>query len=209
MLFGQPGQSFYTNEIIKKSGGGSGAVQRELSRLVRSGLVTVTRIGSQKLAFGFGSVAKGEDTASSDIDLMIISESLTYADVFPGLEKASVGMGRAIQPSLYPLDNLAGAGGSLAAEPPDPNEFNGLKKSGLARLHDAAITTLSLESRFDLGYNAAHALCLAALRRLGYRAKHTQLAHTIAHRVGRFLERQDLLERDMENSYLSGDAAAP
>jgi hypothetical protein len=34
----------------------------------------------------------------------------------------------------------------------------------------------------------------------------TQLAHTIAHRVGRFLERQGLLERDAENSYLSGDA---
>lgn len=34
----------------------------------------------------------------------------------------------------------------------------------------------------------------------------TQLTHTIAHRVGRFLERQGLLERDAENSYLSGDA---
>ena len=37
-------------------------------------------------------------------------------------------------------------------------------------------------------------------------AELTQLAHTIAHRVGRFLERQGLLERDVENSYLSGDA---
>ena len=34
----------------------------------------------------------------------------------------------------------------------------------------------------------------------------TQLAHTIAHRVGRFLERQGLLERDAENSYLAWDA---
>jgi hypothetical protein len=34
----------------------------------------------------------------------------------------------------------------------------------------------------------------------------TQLAHSIAHRVGRFLERQGLLERDAENSYLTGDA---
>jgi len=34
----------------------------------------------------------------------------------------------------------------------------------------------------------------------------TQLTHTIAHRVGRFLERQGLLERDAENSYLTGDA---
>jgi len=37
-------------------------------------------------------------------------------------------------------------------------------------------------------------------------AELTQLAHTIAHRVGRYLERQGLLERDAENSYLAGDA---
>jgi hypothetical protein len=34
----------------------------------------------------------------------------------------------------------------------------------------------------------------------------TQLAHTIAQRVGRFLERRGLLERDAENSYLASDA---
>ena len=34
----------------------------------------------------------------------------------------------------------------------------------------------------------------------------TRLAHTIAHRVGRFLERQGLLERDAENSCLASDA---
>jgi predicted nucleotidyltransferase len=141
LLFGQPDKSFYTNEIIKKSGGGSGAVQRELSRLARSGLVTVERIGSQKhyqanpdapifselcaiinktvglvdplkkvlepfladmhMAFVYGSVAKGVDSASSDIDLMIISDSLTYADVFPALERVSAELGRAVQPTLY------------------------------------------------------------------------------------------------------------
>jgi hypothetical protein len=36
-------------------------------------------------------------------------------------------------------------------------------------LHDAHNAALSLESQFDLAYNAAHALCLAALRRKGYR----------------------------------------
>jgi len=34
----------------------------------------------------------------------------------------------------------------------------------------------------------------------------TKLAHTIAHRIGRFLERQGLLERDAENCYLTGEA---
>ena len=68
------------------------------------------------------------------------------------------------------LENLAGPGKSLRAEPPDANEFAGLQRSGLARLKDARETRLSLESRFDLGYNAAHALCLAALRWHGYRS---------------------------------------
>lgn len=57
-----------------------------------------------------------------------------------------------------------------SAEPPDTNEFAGLKRSGLARLKDAVNGALSLESRFDLAYNAAHALCLAALRWHGYRS---------------------------------------
>jgi hypothetical protein len=45
-----------------------------------------------------------------------------------------------------------------------------LLRTGVARLADARNATLALESRFDLAYNAAHALCLAALRRQGYRA---------------------------------------
>lgn len=71
-----------------------------------------------------------------------------------------------------PLDNLAGPGKPLAAEPADTAEIAGLLRSGRARLADACNETLSLESRFDLAYNAAHALCLAALRRQGYRARH-------------------------------------
>lgn len=69
-----------------------------------------------------------------------------------------------------PLDNLCGPGKPLAAEAPDAPEFAGLKRSGLARLQDAGNDGLSLEGRFDLAYNAAHALSLAALRWHGYRA---------------------------------------
>jgi hypothetical protein len=42
-------------------------------------------------------------------------------------------------------------------------EYAGLIQSGQARLADARRTVNSLASRFDLAYNAAHALCLAAL----------------------------------------------
>ena len=69
------------------------------------------------------------------------------------------------------LENLARVG-ALTRTPPDAAEIAALVHSGEARLADAANGTLSLESRFDLAYNAAHALSLAALRRLGYRAEH-------------------------------------
>jgi hypothetical protein len=60
------------------------------------------------------------------------------------------------------LSNLSGYDKALVAEPPDRAEFDGLVKSAIARLNDAANDSLALESRFDLAYNAAHGLCLAA-----------------------------------------------
>ena len=69
-----------------------------------------------------------------------------------------------------PFENLAGPGKPLRAEPPDSKEFAGLQRMGMARLQDAQKTGLALESQFDLAYNAAHALCLAALRWHGYRS---------------------------------------
>ena len=71
--------------------------------------------------------------------------------------------------SPSPLERLAGPGNVLAKEPPDAKEFAGLVRSGLARLKDAENDTNSLDSRFDLAYSAAHALCLAALRHHGFR----------------------------------------
>lgn len=68
-----------------------------------------------------------------------------------------------------PLENLSGPGKALRAEPPDDKETQGLVRTGMARLNDAANKALALESRFDLAYNAAHALSLAALRSKGFR----------------------------------------
>jgi predicted nucleotidyltransferase len=140
-IFGQPERSFFATELIKLAGGGSGAVQRELIRLEESGLVSVTRVGTQKhyqanpqspiftelcsiaqktvglaeplrtalkplqkricAAFVYGSVAKKRDTAASDIDIMVISSSLTYADLFTALEDASQRLGRKVNPTVY------------------------------------------------------------------------------------------------------------
>ncbi len=68
------------------------------------------------------------------------------------------------------LDNLVRIG-QLKSEPPADMEIQGLLRSGLHRLDDAERQELSLESRFDLAYNAAHALALAALRFRGYRSE--------------------------------------
>jgi hypothetical protein len=78
-----------------------------------------------------------------------------------------------------PLENLAGPGKSLRAEPPDENETQGLVRTGLARLKDARNAALALESRFDLAYNAAHALSLAALRIKGFRASNRYVVFQI------------------------------
>ena len=67
------------------------------------------------------------------------------------------------------LDNLVAK--QLKAEPPAESELLGLVRSGKRRLDDASLASLSLESRFDLTYNAAHALSLAALRYWGYRSE--------------------------------------
>jgi hypothetical protein len=64
---------------------------------------------------------------------------------------------------LRELENLVRMG-QLKREPPVASEVGGLLRSGEARLADATKQSLSLESRFDLAYNAAHALALAALR---------------------------------------------
>jgi predicted nucleotidyltransferase len=51
-------------------------------------------------AFVFGSVAKGTDTAGSDIDLLVITDSLTYPDVFARLEPADAALARPINLTL-------------------------------------------------------------------------------------------------------------
>ncbi|MBH1967923.1 MAG: hypothetical protein I8H81_07040 [Pseudomonadales bacterium] len=67
------------------------------------------------------------------------------------------------------LENLLRSGG-LKLEPPDRKECEGLMRSASDRLMDAKTASLSFASRFDLAYNAAHAIALTALRLQGYRS---------------------------------------
>lgn len=146
VLYGNPGRSFYANEVIALAGSGTGAVQRELARLDAAGLVVVTRVGKQKhyqaneagpvyqelrglvlktsgmvdvlrvalaplaaqihAAFVYGSVAKRQDSANSDIDLMVLSDSLSYADLFAALEEATNRLGRPVNPTVYTRKDL-------------------------------------------------------------------------------------------------------
>ncbi|MBQ0935677.1 hypothetical protein [Ideonella paludis] len=90
-----------------------------------------------------------------------------------------------MSPPSSPLENLSRSGGSLKPEPPDAAEIAGLLRTGRARLLDAANTALAIESRFDLAYNAAHALCLAALRAKGYRASNRYIVfQVLPHTLG-------------------------
>ena len=57
-----------------------------------------------ELAFVYGSVARGTDTAKSDVDLMILGQGLSYSDVFAALQKAERSLLRSVSPTLMTVD---------------------------------------------------------------------------------------------------------
>jgi hypothetical protein len=82
------------------------------------------------------------------------------------------------------LENLVRIG-KLKREPPSMRELKGLLASARERLADAENMTLAFASRFDLAYNASHALALFALRHAGYRCDARYLAfQTLPHTLG-------------------------
>jgi predicted nucleotidyltransferase len=54
-----------------------------------------------RAAFVYGSVAKRQDTASSDVDLMLVSEDLGYPELYPRLEALTERLGRQVNPTIY------------------------------------------------------------------------------------------------------------
>lgn len=67
--------------------------------VLRAALASLER--DIRAAFVFGSVAKGGDRAGSDVDLMVISDRLTYPDLVVALETGSAQLARAVNPTLY------------------------------------------------------------------------------------------------------------
>lgn len=146
LLFGQPDRSFFLAELIALARSGSGAVQREVARLVDAGLILAIAVGNQKhfranpaapiftelraivlktvglvepvktalasaperieLAVIYGSFAKQADHASSDIDLLIVSEKLSLEQLYELLSAAETVICRKISPTLLTPDEF-------------------------------------------------------------------------------------------------------
>jgi len=101
------------------------------------------------------------------------------------------------------LENLARIG-KLKREAPAAEEIEGLLRSAGERLKDAGRTDLSYSSRFDLAYNAAHALALVALRRAGYRSDNRYLVfQTLPHTAGIATENWRILAKAHERRNLA------
>lgn len=89
-------------------------IYKELREMVKKtfGVVDILNDGLSGIesqidfAFVYGSVAKGEETTGSDIDLLIVTESLAYADVMNSLANAEQELGRPINPSIYTKEQI-------------------------------------------------------------------------------------------------------
>lgn len=57
--------------------------------------------------FVYGSVAKRSDTAHSDIDLLLVSNTLGYSEVMAALDPMEARLGRPVNPTLYTHDELS------------------------------------------------------------------------------------------------------
>lgn len=58
-------------------------------------------------AFIYGSIAKGDDHAGSDIDVMVISDTLSLGDIFLAIQPVELQLGRKVSITLYTCDEFA------------------------------------------------------------------------------------------------------
>ena len=82
-------------QIVKKTMGVAGVLQQGLATL----LPQLTH------AFIYGSIAKGEEHAGSDVDVMLVGESLSYTQIIALLEPVEAQLQRKVNPTIYtPLE---------------------------------------------------------------------------------------------------------
>jgi len=145
VLLTRPGEAFYQREIVRATGGGKGAVERELRTLTEAGILlrekrgnltyyranqdcpiypelhglmvktagvadvvreALSEIHGIRLAFIFGSMAKGTFDARSDIDLLVVADT-SFADISGALRTAEDRLNREITPTVYSPQEFA------------------------------------------------------------------------------------------------------
>ena len=140
LFLSEPSRIYQLTQVIGLVGSGRGAVQREVEKLTRAGILNQTVSGSRKvyqanrqspifqelhglilktvglheplrkalkslaskiaIAFVYGSIARGEDSARSDVDLMVIGEDIAYTDIYKALQKAEEMLARPVNPNV-------------------------------------------------------------------------------------------------------------
>lgn len=145
LLYSHTDESFYLRQLVRITGIGVGAMQRELKQLTDSGIIRRLQIGRQiffqantdcpvfkelrdlviktigfgdvlrsalvplaeriQLAFIYGSLARGEETRGSDLDVLVVGD-ITFAEVVSAISPLQETLSREINPSVYPLDEF-------------------------------------------------------------------------------------------------------
>jgi predicted nucleotidyltransferase len=185
LLYGQADKAFYVRQIARQLDASVGAIQRELEKLAKVGLIVRTSLGNQvfyqanqsspvfsemrtllaktvgvfdilhsaleplsaeiSVSFVYGSVARQEETAQSDVDLMIIG-SVSLDGVLSRMPAVEASLGRQVNPTVYSLgefrSKLAAGNHFLTSVLKDKKVFligtqDELRKVGGVRLAEA------------------------------------------------------------------------
>jgi predicted nucleotidyltransferase len=76
-----------------------------MADVLRQGLLPIA--DKISVAFIYGSIAKGTDTAKSDIDVLVIGDNISYPDLYSSLMPAEQQLGRKVSPAIYSKDDVA------------------------------------------------------------------------------------------------------
>lgn len=79
--------------IVKKTFGVADVLRDALAPL----------LGQMDLVFVYGSIAKGNATASSDVDVLMLADALAYAEVMAALQVAEESLARKVNPTIYTM----------------------------------------------------------------------------------------------------------